>query len=72
MTRAAAAFDAFGASEKNVRLLGETFTANYALWANTITRAELRWDHSLTGQRLFGDGNQENALSLALNVIYKF
>lgn len=57
---------------KDVELLGETLTADYSLWANTITRAELRWDHSLTGQRMFGDGNQHNAASLTLNVIYKF
>ncbi len=59
-------------AEYNVKLLGETFTADYSLWKNTITRAELRWDHSLTGERMFGDGNQRNAVSLALNVIYKF
>ncbi len=64
----------------NVSLFGETFTVDYALWANVITRAELRWDHSLSGQDLFGSvnafgvgtGNERNALSLALNVIYKF
>lgn len=33
----------------NVELLGETFTADYCLWKNVVTRAELRWDHSLTG-----------------------
>jgi len=58
--------------DKSVRLLGETLTLDYSLWANVITRAEFRWDHSLTGQEIFGDGNQHNALSLALNVIYKF
>ena len=61
-----------GPTQHNVSLLGETFTADYSLWANTITRAELRWDHSLTGQGMFGDGTEKNAVSLALNVIYKF
>jgi hypothetical protein len=53
-------------------LLGETFTAEYALWQNVVTRGELRWDHSLTGQRMFGNGNQRDAVSLTLNFVYKF
>jgi hypothetical protein len=56
----------------NVRLFGETFTAGYSLWANTVTRLELRWDRSLTGETLFGVGSERNALSIALNVIYNF
>jgi hypothetical protein len=66
------ALNAAGTEWQNVRLLGETFTIDYALWANVITRAELRWDHSLSGQRMFLTGNARNSLSLALNVIYKF
>ena len=58
--------------KNNVALLGETFTAEYALWQNVVTRGELRWDHSLTGQRMFGDGNQRDAVSLTLDVVYKF
>jgi hypothetical protein len=57
---------------RNVRLFGETITASYSLWANTITRLEFRWDRSLTGQTLFGTGSERNALSVALNVIYNF
>jgi len=57
---------------KNVAVLGNTFTVDYSLWANVISRAELRWDHSLTGAGQFGDGTDINALSVALNVIYKF
>jgi hypothetical protein len=37
-----------------------------------VTRGELRWDHSLTGQRMFGNGNQRDAVSLTLNFVYKF
>ncbi len=48
-----------------------TFTTDYSLWANVVTRAEFRWDHDLANQRPFGV-NDNNALSLALNVIYKF
>ena len=54
------------------RLLGETFTAQYDLWANVITRLEFRWDHDLTGDGKFNKGNGKNALSVALNAIYKF
>ncbi|MBI3415369.1 MAG: outer membrane beta-barrel protein [Verrucomicrobia bacterium] len=60
------------------QLIGETFTVDYSLWANVISRVEFRWDHDLRG----GPGGtfatdhyplgQKNALSLALNVIYKF
>jgi len=60
------------AGAHNVELLGETFTAEYARWKNVVTRGELRWDHSLTGQPMFGDGNQKNAVSLTLDVVYKF
>jgi hypothetical protein len=52
---------------------GETFTVDYSLWANVITRAEFRWDRDITDDAVkrFGAAD-ENALSLALNVIYKF
>lgn len=56
----------------DVALLGETFTVDYSIWKNVVTRGELRWDHSLTGQRMFGDGNQRDAVSLTLDVVYKF
>lgn len=48
-----------------------TFTTDYSLWANVISRVEFRWDHDLTSQRPFGVADN-NALSLALNLIYKF
>lgn len=59
---------------------GETFTVDYSLWANVVTRAEFRWDHDLKGgDGVFGNPavgrtgfRDKNALSLALNVIYKF
>lgn len=58
--------------EQNVKLFGQTLTADYSLWKNIVTRGEVRWDHSLTGQRMFGDGNQRNAISLTLDVVYRF
>lgn len=42
------------------------------VWKNVVTRAELRWDHSLTGQELFGDGNKHNAVSLTADFVYRF
>jgi hypothetical protein len=63
-------------------LFGVTGTIDYALWANVITRAEIRWDTALTGGSPSAAGvtggakpfgvDDKNALSLALNVIYKF
>lgn len=52
-------------------VFAETLTLDYKLWDPVITRLELRWDHDLEGGNAFGDLDT-NALSLALNVIYKF
>ncbi len=49
-----------------------TVTVAYNLWANVITRAEFRWDHTETGGQYSNNENNENALLLAFNVIYKF
>lgn len=58
-------------AEKN-QLLGETFTVEYDLWANVISRLEIRWDKDLRGDGIFNDGTDRNALSAAVNLIYKF
>ena len=69
-----------GSTQQN-RLGAVTITADYALWANVISRAELRWDHSMSGDKPYGGtvpgigpggANQRNAVTLALNLIYKF
>jgi hypothetical protein len=69
------------------RALELTGTIQYDLWKNVMTRLEVRWDHSLSGQGVwggntpntsdgeggfFGDGNQRNAVAVIANVIYKF
>lgn len=62
------------------KLLADTFTVDYSLWANVVTRAEFRWDHYAGGaQNNYpfsvdspADTGDKNAYSLALNVIYKF
>lgn len=47
-----------------------TLTADYSLWANVISRAEVRWDHAFEGAPY--DGDDKNALTVAANLIYKF
>ena len=61
-------------SDKQPEVLSNAVTLDYSLWANVISRAELRWDHSLTGDKLYGRGigDQKNAFTLAANLIYKF
>jgi hypothetical protein len=58
-------------------VLAVTATVQYDLWKNVISRLELRWDHSLLGNQLFGGTTQgvpelKNAFMLGANVIYKF
>lgn len=60
------------------RLGAATLTADYALWENLISRAEVRWDHSMSGDKPYGGKptspapDMKNAVTLALNLIYKF
>ena len=63
-----------GAKDAQNRLGALTVTADYALWENVISRAELRWDHSMSGDNPYGGGThfESNAVTLALNLIYKF
>jgi hypothetical protein len=55
-----------------------TTTAQYDLWKNVMTRIEFRWDHSTTGDKIFGGETAtdsptlKNAFVLAANVIYRF
>ena len=52
-------------------MLAVTGTIQYDLWANVLSRLEVRWDHALDGQRAFNSSDR-NALMVAANVIYKF
>jgi len=56
-------------------VLSTTFTADYALWENVISRVEYRWDHDMSG-RVAGAGSfaggRVNSNQILLNVIYKF
>jgi hypothetical protein len=61
------------------RAMALTATAQYDLWKNVISRVEFRWDHSLSGQKVWGTptatvngGSLLNEWLLAANLIYKF
>jgi len=51
-----------------------TATVAYNLWANVVTRAEIRWDHVEHGTTFYtsGESSASNQFVLALNVVYKF
>jgi len=49
-----------------------TLTAQYDLWKNVISRAELRWDHSEDNAFGVNGGDAKNTYLAALNLIYKF
>lgn len=63
-------YDRAGGNRAN-RLAALTLTSDYALWANVISRAELRVDHSTSGDKPYGISDR-NAVTLAANLIYKF
>ncbi len=68
------------------KVLELTGTVQYDLWKNVMTRLEVRWDHSLSGQGVWGGtvpnatafsdespiSTEKNAVVLIANVIYKF
>ncbi|MGV3773295.1 MAG: outer membrane beta-barrel protein [Verrucomicrobiales bacterium] len=62
-----------GVSDERNELGSLTFTADYSLWANVITRGEVRWDHAFNGERPYGGNDRDkDAVTLAANFIYKF
>lgn len=48
-----------------------TGTIQYDLWANVLSRLEIRWDKAADGTHPFNNG-EENAVMVAANIIYKF
>jgi len=58
----------------SVNGVGEELTATvqYNLWANVISRAEVRWDHEDSKPYNFAVNNTADSFILALNVIYTF
>jgi hypothetical protein len=59
-----------GVSDRN-ELGSITGTLDYNLWENVLTRLELRYDRALSGDKPFGDAD-EQAFTVALNAVYKF
>lgn len=59
-----------------------TGTIQYDLWANVLSRLEVRWDHAISGSGPFGGSvggtgiphgaDEKNSVLLAANLIYKF
>jgi hypothetical protein len=72
--------NAFGTGNtpgNNDQLYSFTFTGDYSLWKNVISRGELRWDHSPDG--VFGGtvaggkpSTDHDAVSVTANIIYLF
>jgi len=63
------------------KIFALTATAQYDLWKNVISRLEFRWDHSCSGEKIFGGDtgdlegsapDRKNATMLVANIIYKF
>jgi len=61
------------------KALAITGTLQYDLWANVISRLEVRWDHACDRSTPFGatdvntgTGSKRNDVMVAANVIYKF
>jgi len=67
-------------------VIAVTGTLQYDLWANVLSRLEVRWDTAVSGPRPFGGtaagledavtnpsgADQKNAVLVAANIIYKF
>jgi hypothetical protein len=65
-----------GDDEFHNKILSNTLTVDYKLWENVISRGEIRWDHALDGNKIYG-GNatadqDRNSVIVALNVVYQF
>jgi hypothetical protein len=68
---ATSGYGAFLPGRAEDKIIGETFTLDYALWSNVLTRGEFRWDRAVDG----GTGpfnGQKNDLSLTASIVYKF
>ena len=74
------------ATPSHLEVFAATLTADYSLWANVLSRLELRWDHDLSQRSdgtlfdgrgtLFGEtiplSGRKNLFTVALNLVYKF
>ena len=72
-----AAYVAKNGLPQEAKVMAMTGTVQYDLWANVISRLEVRWDTSADGSPHFGGTvagtpMKNNELMVAANVIYKF
>jgi hypothetical protein len=58
-------------SDQQNELFALTGTLEYSLWANVLTRLELRWDHCLSDDAPYGR-RDDDAVTLAGNVVFQF
>ena len=60
----------------HTRVLALTGTIQYDLWQHVVSRLEVRWDHATSGEPFggttSGDGNEKNAVMVAVNLVYVF
>jgi hypothetical protein len=64
-------YGGFGANDNELGAV--TLTADYSLWANVVTRGEIRWDHNLGGDSIYnGIDADKDILTLTANIVYKF
>jgi hypothetical protein len=68
---ASSGYGAFLPGRTEDKIIGETFTLDYALWSNVLTRGEFRWDRAVDGGASPFNG-QKNDLSLTASIVYKF
>ena len=68
---ASSGYGAFLPGRTEDKIIGETFTLDYALWSNVLTRGEFRWDRAVDGGAAPFNG-QKNDLSLTASIVYKF
>jgi hypothetical protein len=60
-----------GVADTRNELFALTGTADYALWANVLSRLELRWDTALNGDAPFGT-DDKNAFTVTGNIVFVF
>jgi len=65
-----------GGAASDTEIVETTFTVQYDLWKNVLSRVEFRWDHSangdLFGGEVPGSPTRKNAFVLLANVVYRF
>jgi hypothetical protein len=58
------------------KIVAFTATVQYDLWQNVMSRLEVRWDHSASGDEAFGGTDDtpdlKNSWLIAANIIYRF